>query len=149
MMFRRQKRAKCSTQLDTLIGEHTRIEGDITFSGGLRVEGFVKGDVIAEDEDSLLTISQDGAIEGQVKVPYIILNGSITGDVHACERIELAHQAQIHGDVYYHFIEMAAGTKINGSLIHMEEKQIPNLKLATGPDRETPPPIQGLKESNT
>ncbi|ADE16591.1 protein of unknown function DUF583 [Nitrosococcus halophilus Nc 4] len=149
MMFKRQKKSKCSAQLDTLIGEHTRIEGDITFSGGLRVEGYVKGDILAEEEDSLLTISQDGAIEGQVKVPYIILNGSITGDVHARERIELAHQAQIHGDVYYHFIEMAVGAKINGSLIHMEEKQIPNLKLATGADRETTSPIQGLKESNT
>ncbi|QBQ56422.1 polymer-forming cytoskeletal protein [Nitrosococcus wardiae] len=148
-MFKFQKKSKRRIQLDTLIGEYTRLEGNITFSGGLRVEGYIKGDVIAEDEDSLLTISQDGAIEGQVKVPYIILSGSVTGDVHASERIDLAHQARIHGDVYYHFIEMAVGAKINGSLIHMEEKQIPNLKLAAGPDIETPPPVHGLKESHT
>ncbi|ABA57553.1 bactofilin family protein [Nitrosococcus oceani] len=147
-MFKRQKKSKRRTQLDTLIGRHTQLIGDITFSGGLRVEGHVKGDIIAEDEDSLLIISQDGSIEGHVKVPCIILNGSVTGDIHASEYIELAYQAQIHGDLYYYLIEIAIGAKINGNLIHMEENQIPRLKLAAGPEEETPPPISGLKEGN-
>lgn len=147
-MFWRQKKSKCSSHLDTLIGQHTRLEGGITFSGGLRVEGCVKGDVIAEEEDSLLTVSEDGTIEGQVKVPYIILSGSVTGDVHATEHIELAHQAQIHGNVYYHLIEIAMGAKVNGNLIYIEEKPTPKLTLATGLEAETISPKRSLKESN-
>ncbi|ADJ28822.1 bactofilin family protein [Nitrosococcus watsonii] len=147
-MFNRKKKSKCRAQLDTLIGQHTRLIGDITFSGGLRVEGHVKGDIIAEDEDSLLIISQDGSIEGNVKAPYIILNGSVTGDIHASEHIELAYQAQIHGDLYYYLIEIAIGAKINGNLIHLEENQIPRLKLAAESEEETPLSISGLKEGS-
>jgi cytoskeletal protein CcmA (bactofilin family) len=112
------------------------------------VEGCIKGDVIAEEEDSLLTVSENGVIEGQVKVPYIILSGSVTGDVHATEHIELAHQAQIHGDVYYHLIEIAIGAKVNGNLIHIEDKLAPKLALATGLEAETISPKRSLKESN-
>jgi cytoskeletal protein CcmA (bactofilin family) len=148
-MFRRQKKSKRNTQLDTLIGQYTRLEGGITFSGGLRVEGCVKGDVTAEEEDSLLTVSEDGTIEGQVKVPYIILSGSVTGDVHATEHIELTHQAQIHGDVYYYLIEIAMGAKINGNLIHIEEKPAPKLALTARLETETIPPKRGLTESKT
>lgn len=147
-MFRRRKKPKCNTQLDTLIGEHACLEGGITFSGGLRVEGCVKGDVIAEEENSLLTISEDGVIEGQVKVPYIILCGYVKGDVHATEHIELAHHAQIHGNVYYRLIEIEMGAKVNGNLIHIEEeKSAPKLILAATPEEETTPSKQALGDN--
>jgi cytoskeletal protein CcmA (bactofilin family) len=152
IMFRRRKKPKCNTPLDTLIGQHTQIKGDIIFRGGLRVEGCVKGDVIAEDENSLLIISKDGAIEGHVKVPYIILNGSIAGDVHAAEHIDLSPQAQVDGDVYYHLIEIAMGAKVNGNLIHIieaaEEEPMPTLKLTATPEIEPKPLNRGLKEKN-
>ncbi|BAW79494.1 integral membrane protein ccma [Candidatus Nitrosoglobus terrae] len=128
-MFWRPKKYEHSIKLNTLIGQDTRIEGGITFSGGLRVEGYVKGNIVAEEENSLLTVSESGIIEGQVKVPYIILSGSVTGDVHATKRLELANQAQVHGDVYYHLIEMAVGAKVNGNFITIEDKPVPKLAL--------------------
>ena len=79
----------------------------------------------------------------------IILNGSISGDVHATEHIELSYQAQVDGDVYYHLIEIAMGAKVNGNLIHAEEEPAPALKLATAPEIETKPLSRGLKEKNT
>lgn len=151
-MFRRQRKSKGNARLDTLIGQHTRFEGDILFAGGLRVEGHIKGDITAESEDSLLTVSIDGIIEGQVKVPYVILGGSVTGDVHASEYIELAPQAQVDGNVYYHLIEVARGAKVNGNLVHieeqLEEQPIPPLELGPPSEVETKSLDQGLKESN-
>lgn len=148
-MFKRQRKSKSNTQLDTLIGQHTQLKGDIFFAGGLRVEGHIKGDVTAEGEDSVLTVSIDGAIEGQVKVPYIILNGSVSGDVHAAEYIELAPQAQVDGNVYYYLIEMARGAKVNGNLVHIEEQSIPALELASPAEVEMKSLNESLKESNT
>ncbi|HKJ09421.1 MAG TPA: polymer-forming cytoskeletal protein, partial [Gammaproteobacteria bacterium] len=87
-MLGKSKKAKVA-DIDTLIGQHTEVEGDVRFKGGLHVNGVIKGNVIAEqDSSSVLVLSEQGRIEGEVRVPHVILNGTVTGDVHAGERIE-------------------------------------------------------------
>lgn len=107
------------TQIDSLIGQDTEINGDISFSGGLHIDGKVKGNVIArEGSESVLTLSEQGSIDGEVRVPNMILNGTVKGNVYAVEHIELAPKARITGDVYYGLIEMTIGAEVNGSLVH-------------------------------
>jgi len=122
-MLGKDKKSKVtSTKVDTIIGQQSRIEGDIHFSGGLHIDGRIKGGVIAEaDSTSVLTVSEHGSIEGDVRVPTVILNGRVTGDVRSAERIELAAKARVDGDVYYNLIEMAMGAAVNGSLVHSDE----------------------------
>jgi cytoskeletal protein CcmA (bactofilin family) len=122
MLGQGKKPKRASTKVDTIIGQQTRIEGNVHFSGGLHIDGQVKGGVIAEaDSTSVLTVSEHGSIEGDVRVPTVILNGSVTGDVRSAERIELAAKARVDGDVYYNLIEMAMGAAVNGSLVHNDE----------------------------
>ena len=122
MLGQGKKSKSASTKVDTIIGQQTRIEGNIHFSGGLHIDGQVKGGVIAEaDSTSVLTVSEHGSIEGDVRVPTVILNGKVTGDVRSAERIELAAKARVDGDVYYNLIEMAMGAAVNGSLVHNAE----------------------------
>ncbi len=111
-------RKKRTAKIDSLIGQNTEIHGDIVFTGGLHVDGKVIGNVEATDPGSLLTISDQGTIEGEVKIPNIILNGQVIGDVHATERVELAAQARVNGNVFYNLIEMAIGAEVNGKLVH-------------------------------
>ena len=133
MLGQGKKSKGASTKVDTIIGQQTRIEGDVHFSGGLHIDGRVKGGVIAEaDSASVLTVSEHGSIEGDVRVPTVILNGGVTGDVHSSERIELAAKARVDGDVYYNLIEMAMGAAVNGSLVHSAETDSPVLAF----DRE-------------
>ncbi len=109
-------------RIDTLVGQNTEIVGDVLFTGGLHIDGKVRGNVIAaEGSDSAMTLSENGRVEGEVRVPYIILNGEVQGDVYASEKIELAAQARINGNVYYNLLEMAMGAAVNGSLVHQEE----------------------------
>jgi cytoskeletal protein CcmA (bactofilin family) len=122
MLGQGKKSKTASARVDTILGQQTRIEGDIHFSGGLLVDGHIKGGVIAESgSGSVLTISEHGSIEGDVMVPTVILNGTVTGDVRSDERIELAAKARVDGDVYYKLIEMAIGATVNGSLVHNAE----------------------------
>jgi len=121
-MFNKDKRKNKSTRLDTLIGQHTHIKGDISFSGGLRIDGSVTGNIQATgDTESVLTLSEQGHLEGEIKVPNIIINGTIIGNVYASQHVELAPKAKIQGNVYYQLLEMAMGSKVNGQLIHMNE----------------------------
>jgi len=117
-MFGIGKRSSCA-RIDTVIGEQTRIEGDLHFTGGLHVDGTIKGNIIAESgAENVLTVSERGRIQGDVQVPNLVLNGSVEGDVTATERVELASHARVTGNVYYNLIEMAMGAEVNGSLVH-------------------------------
>ena len=91
----RSKKFK-TPKITTVIGQNTEVKGDIHFSGGLHVDGTIKGSVVAEREGvTALTLSELGAIEGEVRVPHVLLNGTVIGDVYASERIELAPQSRI------------------------------------------------------
>jgi cytoskeletal protein CcmA (bactofilin family) len=131
--FRKFKAPKIAT----VIGQQTRIDGDLSFSGGLHVDGTIRGNVTAEvDEGSALTVSEAGCIEGDVRVPNIILNGKVVGDVYANVRVELAPNAKVVGTVYYRLLEMAMGAEVNGQLVHQDDEPAPMLGY-DGP-REAP-----------
>ncbi|NOX09191.1 MAG: polymer-forming cytoskeletal protein [Gammaproteobacteria bacterium] len=115
---KKQQRVK----IDTLIGQHTEIRGDLHFSGGLHVDGVINGDVIAEEgSSSTLVLSEHGRIDGMIRVPNMVLDGVVNGDVHGSEHIELASCTHVTGDVYYKMLEMAMGAEVNGRLVHGAE----------------------------
>ncbi len=107
---------------DTLVSAKTQIEGDLQFSGGLHIDGLIRGTIRAEeDSEAIVRISDIGEIDGDVIAPHIIVNGTVHGDVYASKHIELAKNASIKGNVYYHLIEMAMGAEVNGNLVHHKE----------------------------
>lgn len=113
---------RSSVHFDTLISDKTRIEGDLQFSGGLHVDGLVRGTIRAEENsEAIVRISDIGEVDGDVIAPHIIVNGTVRGDVYASKHIELARKASIEGNVYYHLIEMAMGAEVNGNLVHHKE----------------------------
>ncbi len=108
-----------TTRIDTLIGQHSEVHGDIKFSGGVHIDGAVRGNVRAiNDGQSMLSVSDKGSVQGEVSVPYIVLNGVVIGDVHCSKHIELSSKARVTGNVYYNLIEMAIGAEVNGKLVH-------------------------------
>ncbi len=121
-MLGRKKRGPAAVR--SFIGAETRIHGDIEFTGGLHVDGYVKGNVEGiKDDNAVLSISESGSVEGSVIVPHIFLNGVIRGDVRATERVKLGPGARVIGDVQYKLIEMSIGAEVSGKLIHEIEQQ--------------------------
>ena len=106
--------------VDTLIGRQTEVLGDVRFSGGLHVDGKIKGSVttLGADKSAHLSVSESGAIEGDVRVPTMTLNGTVIGDVRATERLSLAAKARVTGNVYYKVLQMEPGAMINGQLLY-------------------------------
>lgn len=119
--------------IGTLVGAETRVNGDIEFSGGFHIDGYVKGNVKSvKDERSVLSISERGCVEGAVVVPHVLLNGTVKGDVRATERVELGPKARVIGNVQYKLIEMSIGAEVNGKLIH-ESETVGAAKAASRP----------------
>jgi cytoskeletal protein CcmA (bactofilin family) len=116
-MFK-QKQSK-NANIDTLIGAKTRINGDVEFTGGLHLDGYITGDVKGDSKQgTFLSVSEQGAIEGSVIAASVILNGVVKGDIDASDRVELGSKARVLGNVHYTIIETAVGAQINGKLIH-------------------------------
>jgi cytoskeletal protein CcmA (bactofilin family) len=99
------------------VARNTEVEGDIRFTGGLHVEGKVTGNIISEDG----SLHVHGEVIGEIRVPHIVINGLVKGNVHAGEHIELAAKAVVSGNVYYKTMEMMLGAQINGSLLHSDK----------------------------
>jgi cytoskeletal protein CcmA (bactofilin family) len=116
MLGKSSNEKPCST-IDTLVGARTELKGDLVFSGGLRIDGKLKGNVIAKEGNSTLILSENASITGNVTVPHIIVNGNIKGTVRSAERIELQPKAEVTGDIYYKVLEVALGAVINGNLV--------------------------------
>ena len=114
-----------SARVDTLIGKGTTIDGYLRFSGGLHIEGVVKGNLAADGDDATLILSEHGHIQGEVRVPSMVLNGMIEGDVYAVGKVELFEKARIAGDVYYNLLEMAVGAEVNGKLVRQKPTPAP------------------------
>jgi cytoskeletal protein CcmA (bactofilin family) len=116
-MFKR-KQSK-DIQIDTLIGAKTRIHGDVEFAGGLHLDGRIDGDVKgASDGHAILSVSENGCVEGSVFAASVLVNGTVNGDIDATDRVELGAKARVLGSVYYSVIESAVGAQILGKLNH-------------------------------
>lgn len=133
-------------KIATVIGFGTVIKGNVTFTGGLHVDGSIVGNVIAEpDSSAALTLSEKGVVEGDIRVPNVILNGKVVGDVYASERVELAQNAKITGTVYYKLLEMAMGAEVNGQLIHTDDMEQKRLGFDGNGEAEMPEAVPAFE----
>ncbi len=113
MFNRDSKRAR----IETLIGKASRLHGDLEFTGGLHLDGRIRGNVTAAPgTSSSLSVSESASIEGAVEVPNVMLNGTIRGDIYARERLILGATARVEGNVSYGVIELTLGAEIMGKL---------------------------------
>lgn len=109
------------SEIDSLIGISARIQGDLCFTGGLRIDGEVHGNVVAADgPDNLLIVSEFARIEGEVRCANLIVNGFIAGPVFASDLLELQPKARIVGNVHYRLLEMQGGAAVTGTLTHQQ-----------------------------
>jgi len=132
-MFRKQ--SKPQNRIDSLIGATTRIEGNVFFSGGLRVDGMIRGNVAAlPDQPGTLVISEHARIDGEVEAAHVVVNGTVNGPVNAAETLELQASSRVKGDVHYKSIEMLQGAIVEGRLVHHGSAEVKGveLKLASG-----------------
>lgn len=124
---------QANVRIESLIGAGTKVEGNIHFSGGLRVDGEVCGNVFAVgDTPSTLVISEHARIEGEIRVSHLVVNGTVIGPVMCGDFLELQPQARVTGDVEYGAIEMRLGAIVEGRLVHRgSAAKAVELKLAS------------------
>ena len=110
---------KLQLSVESIIGQSCRIEGNVLFGGGLRVDGIVRGNVCAEPAGAgYLVVSPKGRIEGCVTVGRVVVAGEVIGDLHVANKVEIQSQARIIGSIHYVSLAMQAGATVSGQLCH-------------------------------
>ncbi|NOZ10315.1 MAG: polymer-forming cytoskeletal protein [Gammaproteobacteria bacterium] len=122
MLGKKTEEKPCDT-IDTLIGHHTELKGDIVFTGGLRIDGKVRGNVTAKDDSSsMLVVSDQGQVDGSVNVAHVVINGVVNGNLNSSGTVELQSKANISGDLNYRQLRMDLGAAVNGNLVCDQER---------------------------
>jgi cytoskeletal protein CcmA (bactofilin family) len=115
----------------SLVGEGMTVQGNLRFTEGLRIDGEVMGDVIADgDGRSILVISDNARVCGRVSAAHVIISGEVRGPLHSAEMLELQPKARVFGDVRYETLEMHPGAMVEGELKPLKSGEKPALKLA-------------------
>ena len=118
-MFNKSKLGRSESGI-TLIATNCEFVGDVHFSDQLLVNGVVKGNIYAQSgSKALITVSEKGRVQGEIRVPNVIVNGKVSGDIQSDKHIELAARAEVTGNIYYHYIEMVKGSRVDGNLVHL------------------------------
>jgi cytoskeletal protein CcmA (bactofilin family) len=124
------KASKPQNRIDSLIGEGTTVEGNVIFSGGLRIDGKVRGNVMAaDDQPGTLVLSERARVEGEIRVSHVVINGTVVGPVFGTEYVELQAKSNVTGDVHYRTLEIQLGAVVQGRLVHQDSPQ--DTKLIT------------------
>jgi len=132
-------------EYDALIGSQVMIRGDVIFGGRLYVDGHIEGNVVAEEgANAVLTLSEQGHIEGEIRASVVVLSGRLEGDVHASEKIELTPTSRVTGNIHYQVVEMSAGSQLNGRLIHSG-----NMAALPAPEKQLDVAVKSGKNEKT
>jgi len=112
----------------SLISSGTTINGSLTFVDHLEVEGEIHGSIEADEGGKAsLRIAEGGRVVGDIKVPNVIVDGRVKGDIHAVGHLELAAKAHVTGNLYYSSMEMIKGAVIAGNLVQIESDKSANV----------------------
>ena len=122
-MFGKKKDSQIElTKLSSLIANNMEVSGDVHFLDGLRVDGHIKGNVLSKPgTKSLLVLSDQGSISGNVSAYDAVINGHIVGDLEVQHFLELQSNARVTGNISYHQLRMDCGATVDGKLTRVGE----------------------------
>jgi cytoskeletal protein CcmA (bactofilin family) len=99
-------------KVNTIIGKDTTFSGNLEVSGTLRVDGVLKGEVNVSDT---IAIGPTGQIDANVKTKNAVVSGSVKGNIHATEKVELQAKANITGDLVTKSLVIEQGAVFHGN----------------------------------
>lgn len=108
--------------IHSLLGAGTRYQGKLFFDGRARIDGDFEGEVFSE---GLLVVGERATIKGVIRVHSLIVQGgSIDGDIHATELVELHAPSRVRGDIRTRALFIDKGVVFDGSCVMGEVREL-------------------------
>jgi cytoskeletal protein CcmA (bactofilin family) len=101
---------KGSRKLETIVGEGTRIAGEMAVQGTLRIDGIVEGDIQAD----WVVVGESGKIRGNARTRGMVVGGAVEGNIEATEMVELREKARMAGEIHAPKLSVSEGALFDG-----------------------------------
>ena len=101
---------KGSRKLETIIGDGTRVVGQVSVKGTIRIDGIVEGDLHAD----WVVVGETGKILGNTHARGVVVGGSVEGNIEATESVELMGKASMAGEIRAPKLSIAEGAVFDG-----------------------------------
>ncbi|MFW5995760.1 MAG: bactofilin family protein [Halanaerobiaceae bacterium] len=99
-------------KVETIMGDGTKIDGDIRTNGSLRVEGEIDGNVKAEGD---LFVGEGGKVKSEIEAREVIIAGVVEGNVVAHKKLEILPKGKLLGDIKTDKLKIEEGATFIGS----------------------------------
>lgn len=96
----------------TVISRGVKIEGKLSCSGNIRLDGEVQGDISSQ---GIVIIGENGGVNGQINADSVTIGGKVTGTVRAKDKVVLEAKANLKGDIITKTLLVEAGAIFNGN----------------------------------
>jgi cytoskeletal protein CcmA (bactofilin family) len=96
----------------TVISKGVKIEGKLSCSGNIRLDGEVQGDISSQ---GVVIIGENGKVNGQINADSITIGGKVAGTLKAKDKVVLEAKANLKGDIITKILMMEAGAIFNGN----------------------------------
>jgi len=110
-MLRTTSNEGAKSEETTIISNGVKIEGKVSSSGNIRVDGEIQGDITSQ---SSVTVGENGKVNGQINAENITVGGLVTGIVKAKEKLILESKANLNGDLFTKILVVESGAKFDG-----------------------------------
>lgn len=107
-----ESKSKVTTVMPTAINQGTRIEGDMSSDGDIRLDGFMSGNMQSKAK---VVIGAAGSIEGNISCYSADISGQVTGDIEAKDILFLKSSAVVNGNISVGKLVIESGAKFNGT----------------------------------
>ncbi len=85
-----------SGDLEAFLGKNTSFEGKMSFEGMVRLDGKFDGEIFSGD---ILIIGEMAIVNAKIKVGTLLVDGKVTGNVHARDKIEIHSTGELNGNI--------------------------------------------------
>lgn len=113
------KKSSTNSQLAS-IGPSIHFKGELTGEEGLIIDGKVEGTI--DLKGNQLIIGNNGEIKADVYAQTIIVNGSLTGELHGKEKVHISKTGKVNGNIFSPRVSLEDGAKFKGSIDMSETK---------------------------
>ena len=91
-----KKKEHDENKITGFFDKDTEFKGELSFKGSFRVDGYFKGTV---NSDSMLVVGEQGKVEADINIGYIVISGEVRGTIRATDKVEIHNSGRVFGTI--------------------------------------------------
>lgn len=107
-------------EFDIIIGLSSKIVGDLSSEGSIRIDGKVDGDIKSSGD---VIIGDHAEVNADIEAEYCEISGKVSGSIHTETQLKIFKSGQLDGDITVSSFTIEEGGIFSGNCIINPDKK--------------------------